>query len=205
MAIRAASVCAVGVVAFGACTMKMKSPSRSVERPSKPQNIRFAAVLSLLLLFGCGYRFTAGGAPLPEGVRSVHVPVFTNRTSESGIEAIFTEQLRERCMRAGVLGGDASDARIEGEVRGVFGAPTILSNQGRLASYRMYGNANLRLVKGGRVLREVDVSAQEDYLPDRTAGIEGDVLRTETNRSAAVRRLAEALMRDGYDRLTTGW
>lgn len=172
--------------------------------------MRAAIILSLVLFTGCGYRFTAGGAPLPEGVRTVHVPVFVNRTSESGVEAIFTEQLRERCMRAGVLGGDASDARLEGEVRSVIGTPTILStptDQGpaRLASYRIYGNAYLRLVKGGRVLREIDVSAQEDFLPDRTAGIEGDVLRTETNRNAAVRRLAETLMRDGYDRMTTGW
>lgn len=173
--------------------------------------MRTVALLALILLAGCGYRFTAGGAPLPDGVRTVHVPVFTNRTSESGVEAVFTEQLRERCIRAGVLGGEGSDGRIEGEVRGVFGAPTILSTPTagdpnvRLASYRIYGNAYLKLVKNGKVLREVDVSAQEDFLPDRTAGVEGDVLRTETNRNAAVRRLAETLMRDGYDRLTTGW
>lgn len=170
--------------------------------------MRAAAVLSLVLLTGCGYRFTAGGAPLPEGVRAVHVPVFTNRTSESGVEAVFTELLRQRCIRAGVLGDEASDARIEGEVRSVYGSPTILTSTApvRLASYRIYGSAFLRLSKNGRVLREIEVSAQEDYLPDRdAAGIEGDVLRTETNRNAAVRRLAETLMRDGYERLTTGW
>ncbi|MFL5321977.1 MAG: LPS assembly lipoprotein LptE [Myxococcaceae bacterium] len=132
----------------------------------------------------------------------MEVPVFTNRTAESGVEAVFTESLREQCTRAGVLGGATSDARIEGEVRSIGGAPTILAPNGTLASYRLYGNAHLKLVKGGRVLSEIDVSGQEDYLPDR---IDGDVLRTETNRTTAMRRLAETLMRDGYDRLTTGW
>lgn len=163
----------------------------------------------LLLAAGCGYRFTAGGAPLPDGVRTVHVPVFVNRTSETGVEAVFTELLRQRCMRAGVLGGEGSDARIEGEVRGVYGAPTILDIKGQLASYRMYGTATLRLVKGGQVLRQIDISGQEDYLPRVDVGggraVEGDPLLTDAQRTAAVRRLAEALMRDGYEQLTTGW
>lgn len=162
----------------------------------------FLAALILLAATGCGYRFTAGGAPLPEGIRAVHVPVFTNRTAESGVEAIFTEVLREQCIRAGVLGDASTEARIEGEVRGVGGAPTILSPSGTLASYRLYGSAHLKLVKAGRVLHEIDVSAQEDYLPER---VDGDVLITEMNRQTAMRRLAETLMRDGYDRLTTGW
>lgn len=172
--------------------------------------MRAAALCLLIFVTGCGYRFSAGGAPLPDGVRTVHVPVFVNRTSESGVEAVFTELLRQRCMRAGVLGGEASDARIEGEVRGVYGAPTILDtvSTGRLASYRMYGTAYLRLVKGGRVLREIEISGQEDYLPRvrvRETPVEGDPLLTDAERTAAVRRLAEALMRDGYERLTTGW
>lgn len=165
-----------------------------------------AVGILLLSLTGCGYRFTAGGAPLPEGIREVHVPIFTNRTSESGVETVFTEALRERCTRSGVLGPATSEAQIEGEVRSVSGAPTILAYKAdrstELASYRIYATAYLRVVKNGRVLAETEINGQEDYLPDR---IDGDVLRTETNRTTAIRRLAETLMRDGYERLTTGW
>ena len=58
----------------------------------------------------------------------------------------------------------------------------------------------LRLVKEGQVLSETVVSGTEDYLQGR-----GNVLEAEANRQAALARLAETLMRDGYDRLASTW
>lgn len=177
----------------------------------------------------CGYRFTAGGAPLPEGIREVYAPVFINRTgsnpiarlgetyraaNEPGVEAIFTQAFREQLLRAGVAGGPNSEARVEGEVLGVDSYPTVLSVGGTLASYRVSARVRLRLVKNGRQLSSVDVAGSEDFVPSRqlfqspdasTQIIEGDVLLTEANRMSAIKRMAETMMRDGYDRLATGW
>jgi hypothetical protein len=164
---------------------------------------RLAVALALAVVgASCGYRFTAGGAPLPEGVRSVCAPIFTNLTSDPGLEVAFTQALRERLIRAGVQARGDCEARIEGELRSVWGGPTVLTNDNRLASYRIYGTVYLRLVKGERVLTEAEVTGAEDYLP---GGGGGDVLQTEASRQAALRRLAEVLMRDGYERLASGW
>ena len=154
----------------------------------------------LLLAPSCGYRFTAGGAPLPEGIRAVRAPLFHNRTSEPGIEATFTQALREQLLRAGVEGGASAEAEIQGEVQVATSNPTIVTTTtGQLASYRLYAQVLVRLLKGGRVVTETAVGGTEDYLPG------ADVLASESNRQAAIRRLADTLMRDAYARLTIGW
>lgn|GEM_PF-269295 len=193
--------------------------------------IRSAALLFIgAATAECGYRFAAGGAPLPEGIREVYAPVFVNRTgsnpitrlgetyraaNEPGVEAIFTQAFREQLLRAGVAGGPNCEARVEGEVLGVDSGPTVLSVTGTLASYRVSARVRLRLVKNGRQLSTADVVGYEDFVPSRQvlqqpdasmpALIQGDVLLTEANRMSAIKRLAETMMRDGYDRLATGW
>ena len=54
-------------------------------------------MLWALLFFGavltaCGYRFTGGG-DLPENVRKISVAVFENRTQETGLETVVTNDL----------------------------------------------------------------------------------------------------------------
>lgn len=169
----------------------------------------------VLSVVGCGYRFTPRSAGLPEGVRSVCAPVFRNDTAEPGLEVVFTRDFRQELIRAGVLGGaGACDASVEGVVVGVGSAPTILTEPvyvgntlvagAQLASYRASATVVLRLKRDGKVLSETTVSGNEDFLPG-TAGVTGDVLEAEANRQAALNRLAETLMREGYDRLASNW
>ena len=159
---------------------------------------------------GCGYRFTPRGGALPENVHAVCAPLFQNRTAEPGLETLFTQSLREQLVRAGTLAHEGCEARIEGEVQWVGSGPTIvtqavLNEQGnvikgaQLASYRASASVLLRLKKDERVLSETVVTGAEDFLPG------GDVVDAETNRQAALRRLTEALMREGYDRLASTW
>lgn len=154
--------------------------------------------LLALLVTGCGYRVVAPVSELPGGLRAVHVPVFANQTSEPGAEAFFTQALRESYLRSGRLGGVEAPGRIEGVLLSVSSFPLVAS-PGRLPNYRMVASAQLKLVKDGAALNTVTVSGGEDY----PAG--ADVLASETNRGAALRRLAEALMREGAERLATGW
>ncbi|MBF5046345.1 hypothetical protein FGE12_28270 [Aggregicoccus sp. 17bor-14] len=160
---------------------------------------------------GCGYRFTARGGALPEGVKSVCAPLFVNHTAEPGLETLFTQSLREQLVRAGALAHGGCEARIEGEVQWIGSGPTIVTQavladdkvtvlqNPQLASYRASAGVVLRLKKDGRVLSETAVTGWEDFLPG------GDVVEAETNRQAALRRLTETLMREGYDRLASSW
>jgi hypothetical protein len=162
----------------------------------------FSGLLLAVTLSACGYRFAAGGGLLPENVTSVRAPLFVNHTAEPGLETVFTRALREQLMHSGVRSDPAAEAELRGEVLNVWGGATILTTpppgvaEPRLASYRIFATAKLKLLKGERVLAETDVTGSEDYPP----GFE-DILRSESNRQAALQRLAQRLMRDGYDRL----
>ena len=63
-----------------------------------------ALAVGAVLALGCGYRFTAAGSPLPNGIREVRVPVFQNHTGEPGLELVYTQALREQAGRAGTAG-----------------------------------------------------------------------------------------------------
>jgi Lipopolysaccharide-assembly len=159
------------------------------------------AAAACLAALGCGYRFTAAGAGLPQGIRHVFAPVVVNRTTEPGLEGVFTEALREQLARAGTLGGEGSEGRLEGELLSVGGAVAqIAPGTSGALTYRVSALLRVRLFRGGTLLAATDVSGTEDYLP----ALRADVLTTEANRQAALRRLASALAADAYARLNTG-
>lgn len=156
------------------------------------------AALVLPVLLGCGYHFTGGAPPLPEGLRSVRVPVFANRTPEISAEVTFTQAMRAQLERAQVLGGEASDAVLEGTLIR-FGTSPI-DDRGTLVSYRLTGVLQLRLLSQGRVVSAATVSGTENYL----TGASDDVLLSEANRQEALHRLATELAEEGYQRIASG-
>jgi hypothetical protein len=145
---------------------------------------------------GCGYRFVARDSGLPEGTGGVCAPVFLNETPEPTLETLFTRHLRQELTRVGRLSAGANCAtRIEGAVLSVWTSPTITGNY-----FRVYVTVRLRLVRDGQQVNETVVSGTEDFLQGS-----GDVLESEASRQAALDRLAEVLMHDGYDRLASAW
>ncbi len=172
---------------------------------------RGEGLLLVVLLASCGYRFTAPGGPLPQGIRAVQAPVMSNITPEPQAESYFTQALREQLLRAGTLGGDDAEARIEGTVLGVSAAPMLVSPSTTPGAppvpptYRLSATVALKLVRNGAVLAQTQVSGEEDVVPGTATTSEGTIIATETNRQAALRRLADSLMREGYERLCTGW
>ncbi|HXX31241.1 MAG TPA: LPS assembly lipoprotein LptE [Myxococcaceae bacterium] len=161
-------------------------------------------VLGLLPL-ACGYGFSAGGPALAGGVRPVYVPTVANRTSEAGLEVTFTEALREQLGRVGVLGGVSSPARMEGEILAVSAGAAVLSpssapRPNQALSYRVHVVLRVKLYKGSELVTQVDVSGDEDYLQ----GQRPDILSVESNRVAALKRLAAVLAQDAYTRLAAG-
>ena len=158
-----------------------------------------------LLLSGCGYNFSAGGAPLAGGLRPVFVPTVVNKTSEAGLEVVLTEALREQLGRVGALGGASSPARMEGEILSVTAGTAVLSpssapRPNQALSYRVRVVLRVKLYRGSELVTQADVSGEEDYLQ----GQRPDILSVESNRVAALKRLAASLAQDAYVRLAAG-
>ncbi|MCI0569586.1 MAG: LPS assembly lipoprotein LptE [Myxococcaceae bacterium] len=156
------------------------------------------ALLLLVAVAGCGYRFVTPGSALPGGVRRVCAPVLVNRTAEPAAEALFTQALREGLVRQGLAAQDGCDATLRGELLAVSSGVGLAGPPAGVVSYRASATLRLTLQRGDEVLRTVEVAGGEDFLP----GL--DVMQTEANREAALHRLAQALAREALDRLTTG-
>lgn len=142
----------------------------------------------------CGYRFVTPDRALLRGGQAFFVPVFANDTSEPGAEALFTQALRDALAQASALGGRGADQVLEGVVTNVASGP-LLASPGRMPNYRLSASVVLRHRQGGRVVAEVTANGAEDF----PAG--ADVLWLESNRAAALRRLADVVIRDGLDQL----
>lgn len=153
-----------------------------------------ASAVAVLLAFGCTYRFVTPDRALLRGGPPLFVPVFANQTSETGAEAHFTQALREALAQASALGDRGSEQSLEGTVVAVSSGP-LLASPGRMPNYRLSASVVLKHVRGGAVLAQVTASGAEDF----PAG--ADVLWLETNRAAALRRLADVVIRDGLDQL----
>ncbi|HEY0880357.1 MAG TPA: LPS assembly lipoprotein LptE [Archangium sp.] len=154
------------------------------------------ALALVLVLAGCGYRVTAPNASLPGGVRAVRVPVFDNRTAEPGVELAFTQAAKDQLARAGRLGDGDAEARLDGSILSIGGGPFLSSSAlPRYPVFRLSASVSLTLTREGRTLGSTVVTVTEEF----PSG--ADVLQTEANRAQALRRLADAALREGLERL----
>ncbi len=149
------------------------------------------ALAALAGLVGCGYRFSVPNSRLPQNIRRVHVVPFDNRTAEPLIDQLATKALRDLLASTDRLGASDSNAVLEGKVLSVSAGPLMASRGlGQYPVYRMSMVVQLVLRKGDRLVWQSTMSGTEDF-PSGP-----DVLLTEANRSAALMRLSEAVMRD---------
>ena len=76
-------------------------------------------IILMLLPTGCGYRF-AGGGSVPGGVKAVSITIFENRTAQTGLETMLTNDLIYEFTRAGavtVRPTHTADAVVSGTIQ----------------------------------------------------------------------------------------
>lgn len=149
---------------------------------------RLAAPLLVVAALGlpaCGY--TIGGRALPEDVRTIAVPVFTNRTSEPAVEGLITSAVTEAFSTDGrlrVVGRAEADVVLEGDVVGYRVDSVAFDARTNVQRYRVVVRLNLRLrdARRDRVLfEEPGVEDRADFRVEgtaaRTIGVEEGALR----------------------------
>lgn len=156
----------------------------------------FCIILTVLFaaLSGCGYHF-AGERNFPFQVRTLFVPVFDNPTSETGIEALVTndfinEFVRSRNVR--IADKDMTDAFFHGVIKS-FSTHTISRSDVRSPlERRITMILDLKLTdRHGQVLWALPgLSGSESYMvqPDKllTEGKKREALRTLSKRMAEI-------------------
>jgi hypothetical protein len=159
------------------------------------------AFLLCLALASCGYRFPGGGN-FPEGADRIFVEVLENKTSETGIENIITEEiinefvLREEKSLANrigdanaILGGDIS--RIT--VRTIAARGQDSANQRRVT---VEVNLNLRNTNGDVIWAARQLSDNQAYPVSEDKNV------TETAKRLAIAAASRRIAERALNRLT---
>jgi len=169
------------------------------------------ALLLAVLLSGCGYNFSARSDSLPTEGKRVFAPTFQNDTADPGVEVVFTDAFRAELANAHAAGDKDCVVQAKGVVTASGGGPGLVytSPNGNPASLGPLGNTSaayfvsasacIRLVQTEKVLANTCVTGTEDYATGR------DALEIEAARRVALQRLAKRLMREAYDKLSSGF
>jgi outer membrane lipopolysaccharide assembly protein LptE/RlpB len=148
--------------------------------------------LLAVVLTGCGYSFRGN---LPDHIKTVAVPIFTNKTSEPAVETFLTSAVVQAFASNGrlrVVRPEEADAILDGELI-VYSVYSIaFDNQANVRLYRLVVRMNLRLrdVKRGSILfEEQSLKESADFQ------VQGAVSQTISAEEAAVRSAALEIAR----------
>ena len=160
----------------------------------------------LFCLFGfvfiaCGYKF-AGTGTFPGGVRSIYITIFENRTRETGIEKIFTDDLIDEFIRKSedILAGhrENAEAILSGVVSGmgietVFHTGTDTSDEREVTI-----GVSIKLKNLHKKILWANVITESQTYPVGLTKTE-----TEQNLRDAIILLSERLAEKAFNRLTS--
>jgi lipopolysaccharide assembly LptE-like protein len=124
--------------------------------------LRILSVLSVLsggvLSAGCGYTLAGRGSALPISIKTIGIPMFTNRTTVFNLETTVTRKVREEFIGRGkydiIPETNGVDALLTGEVTTVVIQPSSI-NANQLASryaITMVAKVELKDMKTNMVL-----------------------------------------------------
>jgi outer membrane lipopolysaccharide assembly protein LptE/RlpB len=156
--------------------------------------------MSGLLFSACGYQFSGGGS-LPSGITSVSIEMFKNRTAETGVETIITNDLIYEFTRheqVVVTGSDKADAILTGVIRSI--SERTISHTGEYTSSerRVEVKVDLKLTgRSGRVIwSSKSVSEDEAYT------VRSQKQSTERKKREAIKTLSKRLAETIFNELT---
>ena len=170
------------------------------EMCQKHQNI-WLTVIILLMVCGCGYHFTGGGE-FPEGVGQIHVEVFKNKTSESGVENIITRNMineftlrQEESLATSI---DTADAILGGAVTGISIRTIASRGESSASERRVTVTVDFKLTrKDGQLIWATRGIADNEAYPVST-----DKNVTENNKRIAIDDASKRIVERALNRLT---
>jgi outer membrane lipopolysaccharide assembly protein LptE/RlpB len=151
--------------------------------------------VAALALGGCGYSLRG---TLPSHIHTVAVPIFLNRTSQPGVEAILTRAIAQALATNGrlrVVRPEEADAILNGEVITYSVAPIAFDQSLNIQEYRLVVVLNLRMrdVRKNTVLfQQNGVAEQADF---RVAGpVSATIAVEETALTFAAGEIARSIV-----------
>lgn len=160
------------------------------------------AAASVVLVTACGYHFVGGGK-FPGGVSRIFITMLDNRSSETGVESTFTNDLIyefTRNRKEAVAKDRASaDAILSGTIVRISAQNVSRSSVSTALEREVTGVLNLRLVTpGGQTIwSSGNLSERQAY-----SVVSENKTETNQNKSEAIREVSRKLAESGFSLLT---
>lgn len=165
------------------------------------KRIKVCIVLVLWVVFSaCGYRF-AGSGSFPAGTKTISISIFENRTAETGLENVITNDFIYEVTRSNevaLIRKDKAEANLSGVIVSTWTASISRSSVDTSLERRVTVTLNLKLTNtsGITIWSAKGVSESEAYV------VEDAKQATEQNRQDAISRASKRLAENIYNRLT---
>ena len=160
-----------------------------------------AALIILTAIFaGCGYRFSGGGE-MPANVNRIAIDVFENRTGESGIESIVTNDVINEFTRHPMVDVSTRE-EAEAILTGVITSARVASIAHRSAyttaerQITIAVNVVLTTPEGAVLWSARGIAASGEY------AVTDEKIRTEQNKRSAVADLSGRLAQRIFYQMT---
>lgn len=152
-----------------------QSTDRSRRSTAAPRRWHRALALSCLLASAiasssCGYALAGHGSFLPDYIKIIGVPLFTNTTSYFDMGQVLTDNVRTEFIGRGhyqiIPEATGADAVLVGTINGITIVPTAFSSQQQASQYTItvVANIELRDTKQNTVLwSNPSLVVREDY------------------------------------------
>jgi outer membrane lipopolysaccharide assembly protein LptE/RlpB len=161
--------------------------------------------LAFLCVAGCGYQLRGRETNLPPDIHSVAIPIFGNRTDQTGIETEVTRALVEKFIstkRLSVSPRDSADALLTGTVRSFSTNPVaVISSTQSTTEYRatLLLEYSFQGRKDGKVLFREEISEWRNY------PVVSDLNATEQNKRDAIRSISVLLAERIHEQILGGF
>ncbi len=156
--------------------------------------------LLCLLVSGCGYQFAGKTSELGNQYRSISIPMFTNNTSESTLEKIFTKYFREEFIlnsNLPLVPSNRADLIVRGEIDSISTSVVSYREAEETRESRVRIGIKLQCIRtsDNHVVWQGKLSYYEEYYQDP------DPIITLQNRQKAIHFIAQYLAEEVHQRL----
>ena len=156
-------------------------------------------LLGLLFLSSCGYHLRGKETNLPSEIQSLAIPIFGNRTVQTGIETAVTQALADKFIsarRLPVTTQSSADALLTGTVQSFTTSPVAVTSSTQVSTeYRATVTVEFTFKgqKDGKVLFREEMSEWRNY------PVVSDLNATEQNKIAAIQQISVLLAERIYE------
>ncbi len=179
-------------------TMKHASIVSASEASGRPSFL-FIVFLMLLPLYSCGYHLSGTGGIVPEGAKTISVPVFFNGTNEPYVDVEVTQAVVEEFMTDGrlkVVGLDEADLALRGKIVKYEVVPLSYNPAAFVQQYRVHlmVEAVLEDVRSKKVLwqeKGIESNFISDYAVSYDATGKADIRATRVAKDAAIKKASQ--------------